>query len=131
VGIAMVGLDMPNPLLWGVMAGCFNFMPYLGAMCSTLILTLVAIFTFDGLGRALLVPGVFIGLTILEGFLVTPTLVGHRLTLNPVAIFIWLAFWGWLWSIPGMLLAVPLLATLKITCDHIRPLHPVGEFLGN
>jgi predicted PurR-regulated permease PerM len=70
-------------------------------------------------------------LTILEGFLITPTVVGRRLTLNPVAIFIWLTFWGWLWGVPGMLLAVPLLATLKIVCDHIQPLNPVGEFLGD
>jgi predicted PurR-regulated permease PerM len=131
VGLTMWWLGMPNPVLWGVMAGGFNFIPYLGAVSSAIILTLVALLTFDGLGQALLVPGVFMGLTTLEGFFVTPMIVGHRLTLNPVAIFIWLTFWGWLWGVPGMLLAVPLLATLKIVCDHIRPLNPVGEFLGD
>jgi predicted PurR-regulated permease PerM len=131
VGIAMSWLGMPNPVLWGVMTGCFNFIPYLGAVSSAIILTLVALLTFDGLDRALLVPSMFMGLTTLEGFFVTPMIVGHRLTLNPVAIFIWLTFWGWLWGVPGMLLAVPLLATLKIVCDHIRPLNPVGEFLGD
>jgi predicted PurR-regulated permease PerM len=131
VSLAMWWLGMPNPVLWGVMAGGFNFIPYLGAVSSAVILTLVAILTFDGLGQALIVPGVFMGLTILEGFLVTPTIVGQRLTLNPVAIFVWLTFWGWLWGVPGMLLAVPLLATLKIVCDHIQPLKPVGEFLGD
>jgi predicted PurR-regulated permease PerM len=131
VGITMGWLGMPNPVLWGVMAGGFNFIPYLGAVSSAIILTLVALLTFDGLGQALLVPSVFMGLTTLEGFFVTPMIVGHRLTLNPVAIFIWLTFWGWLWGVPGMLLAVPLLATLKIVCDHIQPLNPVGEFLGD
>jgi predicted PurR-regulated permease PerM len=131
VGIAMSWLGMPNPVLWGVMTGCFNFIPYLGAVSSAVILTLVALLTFDGLDRALLVPSMFMGLTTLEGFFVTPMIVGQRLTLNPVAIFIWLTFWGWLWGVPGMLLAVPLLATLKIVCDHIRPLNPVGEFLGD
>ena len=131
VGFAMWWLGMPNPVLWGVMAGGFNFIPYLGAVSSAIILTLVALLTFDGLGQALLVPGVFMGLTTLEGCFVTPMIVGHRLTLNPVAIFIWLTFWGWLWGVPGMLLAVPLLAILKIVCDHIRPLNPVGEFLGD
>jgi predicted PurR-regulated permease PerM len=131
VGIAMSWLGMPNPVLWGVMAGGFNFIPYLGAVSSAIILTLVALLTFDGLGQALLVPSVFMGFTTLEGFFVTPMIVGHRLTLNPVAIFIWLTFWGWLWGVPGMLLAVPLLATLKIVCDHIRPLNSVGEFLGD
>jgi predicted PurR-regulated permease PerM len=130
-GIAMFGLGMPNPLLWGIMVAVFNFIPYLGATASTLILTIVAILTFDELGRALLVPAVFMGLTVLEGCFVTPSIVGRRLTLNPVAIFIWLTFWGWLWGIPGMLLAVPLLATLKIICDYIRPLNPVGELLGD
>lgn len=131
VGTAMFWLGMPNPWLWGAMAGCFNFIPYLGAVASAIILTLVALLTFDGLGQALLVPSVFMGLTIVEGFLVTPTVIGHRLTLNPVAIFIWLTFWGWLWGVPGMLLAVPLLAAFKIVCDHIQPLNPLGEFLGD
>jgi predicted PurR-regulated permease PerM len=131
VGVAMFWLGMPNPLLWGVMAASFNFIPYLGAITSAIILALVALLTFDDFGRALLVPGVFMSLTILEGFLITPTVIGRRLTLNPVAIFIWLTFWGWLWGVPGMLLAVPLLATLKIVCDHIQPLNPVGEFLGD
>jgi predicted PurR-regulated permease PerM len=131
VGLTMFWLGMPNPLLWGVMAASFNFIPYLGAITSAVILTLVALLTFDDIARALTVPGVFLILTALEGFLITPTIVGRRLTLNPVAIFIWLTFWGWLWGVPGMLLAVPLLATLKIVCDHIRPLNPVGEFLGD
>lgn len=131
VGIAMWWLGMPNPVLWGVMAASFNFIPYLGAITSAVILTLVALLTFDDFGRALLVPGVFLSLTTLEGFLITPTIVGQRLTLNPVAIFIWLTFWGWLWGVPGMLLAVPLLATLKIVCDHIQPFNPVGEFLAD
>jgi predicted PurR-regulated permease PerM len=131
VGLTMFWLGMPNPLLWGVMAASFNFIPYLGAITSAVILTLVALLTFDDIARALTVPGVFLILTALEGFLITPTIVGRRLTLNPVAIFIWLTFWGWLWAVPGMLLAVPLLATLKIVCDHIQPLNPVGEFLGD
>jgi predicted PurR-regulated permease PerM len=131
VGLAMFGLGMPNPLLWGVMAAVFNFIPYLGAVASMIILTIVAVLTFDDLGRALLVPSVFILLTAIEGSFITPTIVGHRLTLNPVAIFIWLTIWGWLWGVPGMLLAVPLLAALKIVCDHVRPLNPIGEFLGD
>ena len=128
--ITMFWLGMPNPLLWGVMAASFNFIPYLGAVASAVILTLVALFTLEELVRILLVPGVFLVLTALEGGFVTPAIVGRRLTLNPVAIFIWLTFWGWLWGVPGMLLAVPMLAILKIICDHIQPLNPIGEFLG-
>jgi predicted PurR-regulated permease PerM len=131
VGMAMYGLGMPNPVLWGVMVGCFNFIPYLGDIASTIVLTLVASLTFDQLGRILLVPAVFFALTSLEGMIVTPLVVGNRLSLNPVAIFIWLLLWGWLWGIPGTLLAVPLLAVIKIICDHIAPLAPIGEFLGD
>ena len=131
VGAAMYGLGMPNPVLWGVMAGCFNFIPYLGAITSAIVLTLVASVTFDQLGHIILVPVVFILLTALEGMIVTPTIVGKRLSLNPVGIFIWLLLWGWLWGIPGTLLAVPMLAVIKIICDNIAPLMPIGEFLGD
>jgi predicted PurR-regulated permease PerM len=127
----MYGLGMPNPVLWGVMVGCFNFIPYLGDIASTIVLTLVASLTFDQLGRILLVPAVFFALTLLEGMIVTPLVVGNRLSLNPVAIFIWLLLWGWLWGIPGTLLAVPLLAVIKIICDNIVLLAPMGEFLGD
>src|SRR5687767_2086986 len=98
---------MPNPVLWGVMAGCFNFIPYLGAITSAIVVTLVASITFDQMGHIILVPVVFATLTALEGMIITPTILGKRLSLNPVAIFIWLLLWGWLWGIPGTLLAVP------------------------
>lgn len=131
VGGAMFLLGMPNPLLWGVMAGGLNFIPYLGAITSAIVLTLVALFTFAEIGQVVVVPMVFLTLTGVEGFLVTPTIVGRRLALNPVAIFMWLIFWGWLWGVAGVLLAVPLLAVLKIVCDQIKPLAAVGEFLGD
>jgi predicted PurR-regulated permease PerM len=131
VGMAMYGLGMPNPVLWGVMAGCFNFIPYLGAITSAIVLTLVASVTFDQLGHIIVVPVVFAALTSLEGMIITPTVLGKRLSLNPVAIFIWLLLWGWLWGVPGTLLAVPLLAVIKIICDNIAPLAPIGEFLGD
>ena len=131
VGMAMYGLGMPNPILWGVMVGCLNFIPYLGDITSVVILTLVASVTFNQLGQIILVPVVFIVITSLEGMIVTPIVVGKRLSLNPVVIFIWLLFWGWLWGIPGALLAVPLLAVVKIICDNIVSLALIGEFLGD
>jgi len=78
----------------------------------------------------LLVPSAYLGLNLLEEYLFFPFLIGRRLLLNPVVIFIWLIFWGWLWGIPGALMAVPLLAIFKIVCDHIEPLAAVAEFLG-
>lgn len=126
---AMYLLEMPNPILWGVLAGFLNFVPYLGPTVMIVILAIVALLTFDGVGRALLVPGAFIVLNLLEAYFLTPILLGRRLMLNTVAIFIGLVFWGWLWGIPGAILAVPILATFKIFCDRIEPLRPVGEFL--
>ncbi|HUP19925.1 MAG TPA: AI-2E family transporter [Gemmatimonadota bacterium] len=130
VAVAMHFAGMPNPVLWGVTAGLLNYVPYLGAMITVGVLTVVSVLTFEGLGRALLAPGIYVVINGLEGYLVTPTMLGRRLTLNPVVIFVGLIFWGWLWGIPGALLAVPILATFKIVCDHIEPLAPIGEFLG-
>jgi predicted PurR-regulated permease PerM len=130
VGVAMWLVKMPNPVLWGVTAGLLNFVPYLGALVTAVVLLLVSILTFDELGRAMVAPLAFVGINAVESYLVTPMLLGRRLTLNPVVIFMGLIFWGWIWGIAGALLAVPILATFKIFCDHIEPLSPIGEFLG-
>lgn len=129
-GLAMYFLGMPNPLLWGVMAAVFNYIPYLGAVVGAAVIGLAAAAQFDSLGEILLVPAVFLTLTTLEGYIVTPLVLGARLTLSPVVIFIGLLFWGWLWGVPGALIAVPMLVTMKIICDRVETLQPVGEFLG-
>jgi len=130
VAIAMKILGMPNPVLWGVMVSIFEFMPYLGALAITVILGVAGLATFEQLGHALLVPGSFLIVNLIWANFVSPSLIGHRLALNPVAILIGLAFWFWIWGIPGAFIAVPLLATFKICCDHVDALAPVGEFLG-
>ena len=127
---AMFATGMPNPLLWGVMAGLLNYVPFLGHTVSTIIIAVVALLTFDDLATALIPPGIFIVLGALEGNVVTPMIVARRLTLNPVAVVTALILWGWMWGIVGFLLAVPLLVVVKITCDRIEPLKPVGDFLG-
>jgi predicted PurR-regulated permease PerM len=129
-GLLFWAFGMPNPALWGAMAGLLNFIPTIGSLSMAVILTLVATTAFPSLLHALLVPAAFLTLTILVGTFVSPLIVGRRLTLNPVVIFLGLSFWGWLWGIPGALLAVPMLAMFKIFCDHIEPLAPLGEFLG-
>ena len=129
-GLLFWAFGIPNPALWGAMAGLLNFIPTIGALGMAVILTLVATTTFPSLWHALLVPAAFLTITILVGTFVSPLIVGRRLTLNPVVIFLGLSFWGWLWGIPGALLAVPMLAMFKIFCDHIEPLAPLGEFLG-
>ena len=128
---AMALLGVPNPLLWGVMAWTTNYIPYLGAMVMYATLTMVGFLTFDTVGHALLVPGAFGVLNILEAYLLTPLVLGRRLTLNPVVIFLALTFWGWIWGVSGAILAVPIMAVFKIFCDHSEPLAPIGEFLGD
>jgi predicted PurR-regulated permease PerM len=123
-------LGMPNAVLWGVVAAVLNFVPYLGAVANTVLLGLAALVTFDDTGRALLVPGAFLALNLLESNLVTPMIYGNRMRLNTVALFVGLVFWWYIWGVPGAILAVPMMAAVKIACDHIEPLSPIGEFLG-
>ena len=130
VGLVMWLVGMPNPALWGVLAGLLNYVPYLGSIVTAGVITIVSILTFEDLGRALVAPVLYFAINFLEGSFVTPMVLGRRLTLNPVVVFVGIVFWGWLWGIPGALLAVPLLAVFKILCDHIEPLSPLGEFLG-
>ena len=129
VALVLWLIGMPNAPLWGVVVAVFEFIPYLGAIAIVAVLAIAGLTTFDNVGRALLVPGSFLLINLIQGNLVSPWLLGHRLTLNPVAIFIGLAFFFWIWGVPGAFLAVPLLATLKIFCDHITSLAAVGEFL--
>ncbi len=131
VALAMWALGMPNPLLWGVAAALLEFVPYLGAMAMVVILTVVALVTFPDLGRALLVPASYAGINLVQSNVLSPMLLAQRLTLNPVALFAGLLFWYWIWGVAGAFLAVPMLAALKILCDHVERLAPVGEFLGN
>jgi predicted PurR-regulated permease PerM len=135
LGLAVWGLmawmGIPNPLLWGVLALVTNYIPYVGAILMIAVLAMVGFLTFDDTARALMAPGAFIGLNLLESYLVTPMVLGHRLTLNPVVVFLGLTFWGWLWGITGALLAVPIMVVLKIICDHSEPLRSIGEFLGD
>jgi predicted PurR-regulated permease PerM len=130
VALAMWALGMPNPLLWGALVVVLEFIPYLGALIMTVILTLAALTVFDTVGQALLVPGAFLLINVIQGNFVSPMLMGHRLALNPVALLVGLTFWFWIWGLPGAFIAVPLLATFKIFCDHIESLAAVGEFLG-
>lgn len=129
VGTAAGLLGLPNPLMWGVMVAILNFVPYLGALTGVTCMTLAALLSFDSLGYALLFPAIYFGFAILEGNFITPWLMGRSLTLNPVIVLLSLTFWGWLWGIPGIILAVPILAAFKIFCAHIKPIEPIAEFL--
>ena len=121
---------MPNAALWGALVVLLEFIPYLGAVAMVVILAVAALTTFDNIGHAMLIPASYLLINLIQGNVVSPLLLGHRLSLNPVALFIGLAFWFWIWGIAGAFIAVPLLATFKIFCDHIESLASVGEFLG-
>lgn len=128
--LAMYLLGMPNPFLWGAMAGILNFIPYVGSIIGLGAVTLAATITFEHMNMVGLVSGTYLFLTAIEGNFITPQLLGRKLTLNPVIILVSVLFWGWLWGAVGALLAVPFVASLKIICDQIEPLNSLGEFLG-
>ena len=130
IGTAMFFLDLPNPVLWGVVAGLLNFVPFIGAMVTAGLVFVVALLTYDQAIDAVVPPLVSLALNSIEGYLITPSLVGQRLTMKPVLVFGSVFFWGWLWGVPGALLAVPLLATFKVVCDNTPALVGIGKFIG-
>jgi predicted PurR-regulated permease PerM len=127
--LAMMWCGMPSPFLWGTMVALLNFIPYAGPTISLLVLTLVAIVSFDSLGRVFAVAGSFLVLTVLEGQFIQPWLVGRRLQLNPMLVFLALWFGGLFWGIAGIILATPALAALKVIAEHARGGQPFLDFL--
>jgi predicted PurR-regulated permease PerM len=128
--LAMRFLGMPNPMLWGVMATVFNFVPYLGSAVTLVVLALVALLSYETLTQALLVPMVFLGLATIEGQFVTPIIVGRRMSLSPMVIVVALLIGDWMWGVVGLLIAVPVLAVFKILCSHDERMVPIAELLG-
>ncbi len=131
VGLTMWGLGMPTPVLWGVLAAILNFLPYIGSLGGIVIVGIVSLATFPTLGTAILPPLCYFACTMVEGQFVTPMVVGRRLRINTVAVFLAVAFWSFLWSIPGALMAVPILVVLKVLCDNVSGLHGIGRFLSS
>lgn len=129
--IAMSLLGVPNALLWGALAGVLNFAPYVGPTLTIITLSLVGLATFPSLAHALAVPGVFFLMAVIEGQLITPVVIGRRLAINPVIVFVWLLIWGALWGIIGILLAGPLLACFRILCQHLPSLQPMSVLMGD
>lgn len=129
-GIAAYFCGLPDPVLWGTLAFTLNFIPILGPLTGVIILFLVGLLTFDQLGQAVLPAGIYLLIHLAEGEAITPMLLARRFVLNPVLVIVSLIFWFWMWGIAGALLAVPMLAILKIVCDRVGPLMPLGHFLG-
>ena len=129
-GIVLWWLGLDHFLFWGLLAGIFNSIPYLGPILVSGGLGVVAFTQFDDVWRTLWVCGATFAITSLEGFLLTPALMSRAAQMNPVAIFVGLIFWSWTWGVWGTVLAVPMLMMLKAVCDHVEDLQPVGELLG-
>jgi predicted PurR-regulated permease PerM len=117
-------------VIWGLLAGLFNSIPYLGPIIVTGGLGVVAFMQFDDVLKTSYICGVAFAITSLEGFLLTPMLMGRAARMTPVAIFVGLLFWSWVWGLWGTILAVPMLMMLKAVCDHVEDLQPIGELLG-
>jgi len=129
-GFALWWFGLEQYIVWGLLAGLFNSIPYLGPVIVTAALGVVALLEFNDPLKTMYVCGVTFAITSLEGFLLTPVLMGRAAQMNPVAIFVGLLFWSWVWGIWGTVLAVPMLMILKAFCDHIDRLQPIGELLG-
>lgn len=134
-GLATWGLlalmGVPNAILWGTLAGFSNFIPYLGAAATVVMIGIVTLATFDGTQATVLACGGFLLLDLLKGHFVCPLVLGRRLPLNTVAILLSLLFWGWVWGIMGVIIAVPLTVMIQIICSHTERFRGVGIVLGN
>jgi predicted PurR-regulated permease PerM len=126
---AMHLCGLGDPLLWGATAFLLNYIPILGPLFGTVVFLLAGMLSFDSLWWALLPPALYFGIHLVEGETLTPMLLARRFTLNPVLVVLSLVFWFWMWGVPGAILAVPMLAILKIVCDRVRPLKAFGHFL--
>jgi predicted PurR-regulated permease PerM len=129
VGGGLYFMGVPNAAMWGMLVAVLNFVPYFGPVAGVIVLGTVGLLTFDTLWQGLLPPAWYLVLHLLEANLITPVLLGRRFTLNPVVIFVSLIFWMWLWGVPGALLSVPILVSIKVICDRVPAMSPVSELL--
>jgi len=130
-GLALLFLGLENAGAWGVVAGVLNLVPYIGSLLTAAASALVGFLQFGSINMALAVGGVSLLIHTLVGNLLTPWLTSRASRLSPVAVFIGLLAWGWLWGVWGLLLGVPILMMVKSICDRVEDLKPIGEFLGS
>jgi len=123
-------LGMEEALLWGVIAGIASAIPYAGPAMVFAASGMTAFLQFGELYQALLVAGASLVITSIQGNLLTPWLTSRAASMNAVAVFVSLLFWGWLWGGVGLIVAIPIQMMIKSVCDHVENLRPVGEFLG-
>lgn len=129
VSAGLYFMGVPNAAMWGMLAALLNFVPYFGPVAGMIVLAAVGLLTFNTLWQAFLPPAWYLLLHLLEANLITPVLLGRRFTLNPVVIFVSLIFWTWLWGVPGALLSIPILVSIKVICDRVPALSHISELL--
>jgi predicted PurR-regulated permease PerM len=129
--LAFLWIGLEHAAIWGIVAGVFKIIPYIGPVIVSSGTALVAFLQFETLGMVLLVSGTALLITSLEGYLLTPWLTGRASRMSPVVVFISVLFWGWLWGLWGLLLGVPVVMVIKAICDHVEDLKPIGELLGD
>ena len=130
-GLAFAYMKVENPVIWGIAAAVLNLIPYVGSLVTAGAAALVGFLQFGTLDMALAVSGVSLFIHTIIGNLLTPWLTSRASRMNPVAVFVGLLAWGWLWGVWGLLLGIPILMIVKSVCDRIDELKPVGEFLGS
>lgn len=131
VGLAMWMLGMPTPVLWGVMATMFNFIPIVGALFGAMIIFLVALVNFDAAYFAFVVAGTYVTLTTIEGQLITPAILGRSLEMSPALVFLSVVVWGWMWGMMGVFLSVPILIAARMACEQYAGMKPLAAVLGS
>ena len=130
-GVALWFIGLENAAVWGIVAGVLNMVPYVGSLITALASALVGFLQFGSLNMALVVGGTSLFIHTIIGNLITPWLTSRASRLSPVAVFVGLLAWGWLWGVWGLLLGMPILMIVKSICDRVDDLKPVGEFLGS
>ena len=129
-GLALWQLGLQQAMFWGIAAGVLNSIPYMGPLIVTASLGMVGFMQFGTISMAMAVAGTALLITTLEGWFLTPSLMGRAAQMNQVAVFVSLILWSWLWGTWGVFLAVPMMMVIKAICDHIEDLKPWGDFLG-
>ncbi len=130
-GLAFWAIGLENAAVWGIIAGVSNLIPYVGSLAVMVAAGLVAFLQFNGIELTLLVAGASLLIHLVVGNLLVPWLTSRTSSMNPVAVFVGVIFWGWLWGVWGLLLGIPIMMVIKAVCDRVDDLQPVGELLGD
>ena len=130
VGLALWAIGMPDPFIWGIVTFVLEFIPYLGGAIIVVLLLIDGFSVYSGLGQVLLGPAIYLVISTIQNNVISPYAYGNRLKLNPLAVMIFVLFWWFIWGIPGVFLAIPIAATLKVLGDQLPRLAPLGELLG-